>query len=63
MTTEPSIDVRTNVTTGKVLLDVMAIGPTAVGTTLALEPHAAVRLGERLIAEGRKPKPAKPERA
>ena len=62
MTTEPSIDVRTNAATGKVLLDVMVIGSTAVGTTLALERHAAVRLGERLIAEGRKPKPANPER-
>lgn len=63
MTTEPSIDVRINAATGKVLLDVMAIGATTVGTTLALEPHAAIRLGERLIAEARKPKPTKPERA
>ncbi|MBR2819811.1 MAG: hypothetical protein IKE60_34395 [Reyranella sp.] len=62
MSSEPSIDVRTNAATGKVLLDVMAIGQTAVGTTLALEPHAAVRLGERLIAEGRKPRPAPKER-
>lgn len=63
MSTEPSIDVRTNVATGKVMLDVLAIGQTVVGTTLALEPAAAVRLGERLITEGRKPKPAPPERA
>jgi hypothetical protein len=62
MSTEPSIDVRTIAATGRIVLDVIVFGQSAVGTTLTLEPSAAVRLGERLIAEGRKPRPAPKER-